>query len=81
MDLFKGYIYTYIQTEQSVRWTASKKAFVFIRLTKPWDSLHKIMKSYYSDTGKLICLIYMSVRESLYKSLTENNWETRLATN
>ena len=27
-----------------------------------------------SDTGKLICLICMSVRESWYKSLTENNW-------
>ena len=28
---------------------------------------------YNSDTGKLICLICMSVRESLHKSLTENN--------
>ena len=28
-----------------------------------------------SDTGKLICQICMSVRESLYKSLTGNNWE------
>ena len=32
-----------------------------------------------SDTGKLISLICMSVRESLYKSLTENNWESLIS--
>ena len=34
-----------------------------------------------SDTGKLICLICMSVRKSLYTSLIENNWESWLTTN
>ena len=33
------------------------------------------MKGYKSDTGKLIYLIGMSLRESLYKSLTENNFD------
>ena len=35
----------------------------------------KLLICFCSDPGKLICLICMSVRESLYKSLTENNWE------
>ena len=38
-------------TTISVKWNASKKAFVlFIWITQPWDSLYKMMK-YYKETA------------------------------
>ena len=37
------------------------------------DIYHSLLFDFCSDTGKLICLICMSVRESWYKSTTENN--------
>ena len=47
--------------------------FVYIDLFQGFKFTEKVC----CDTSELICLICR--RESLYKSLTENNWEVTLA--